>query len=71
MENTSFGGFSAGLHRKNHPAAVAGGILVWRLAPYSPNLNPLDFTIQRVLQAKVQAMPHSNLAALRPSIAAE
>jgi hypothetical protein len=39
--------------------------------PYSPDLNPLDFDNQRDLQAKVQAMPHSNLAALGPSIATE
>jgi hypothetical protein len=39
--------------------------------PYSPDLNPLDFATWRILQAKVQAMPHSNLATLHPSIAAE
>ncbi len=36
---------------------------------YSPDLNSLDFSILCVLQAKVQATPHSNLAALCPSIA--
>jgi hypothetical protein len=39
--------------------------------PYLPDLNPLDFVTQCVLQAKVLAMPHSNLAALHPSIVAE
>ncbi len=39
--------------------------------PFSPNLNPLDFETRHVLQAKAQATPHSNLTALRPSIAAE
>jgi hypothetical protein len=39
--------------------------------PYSLDLNSLDFSISYVLQAKVQATPHSNLAALFPSIAAE
>jgi hypothetical protein len=46
----------------------------WFLAdwpPYSPDLNSLDFDIRLVLQAKAQAMPHSNLIALRLSIAAE
>jgi hypothetical protein len=39
--------------------------------PYSPDLNSPDFSISCALQAKVQVMPHSNLAALRPSVAAE
>jgi hypothetical protein len=39
--------------------------------PYLPGLNPLDFSIRSILQAKVQAMPHSNLVALHMSIAAE
>jgi hypothetical protein len=39
--------------------------------PYSQDFNLLDFSISCVLQAKVQAMPHSNLAALFPSNAAE
>jgi hypothetical protein len=49
----------------------------WFLAdwpPYSPDLNSLDFDTRLVLQAKAQTiffMPHSNLIALRPSIAAE
>jgi hypothetical protein len=43
----------------------------WFLAdwpPYSLNWNPLDFDMERVLQAKAQAMPHSNLTALRQSV---
>jgi hypothetical protein len=40
-------------------------------SPYSPNLNFLDFYIPCILQAKVQAVPHSNLATLRLSIAEE
>jgi hypothetical protein len=39
--------------------------------PYSPDLNSLDFDTRPVLQAKAQAMPHSNLSALRQSIEAE
>jgi hypothetical protein len=39
--------------------------------PYSPDLNSLDFDTRPVLQAKAQAMPHSNLSALRQSIAVE
>jgi hypothetical protein len=40
-------------------------------SPYSPNLNPLDFDTRHVLQAKAQARPHANFAALHPSVAAE
>jgi hypothetical protein len=39
--------------------------------PYSPDLNLLDFSILPILQVKVQATPHSNLAALFPTIATE
>jgi hypothetical protein len=39
--------------------------------PYSPKLNQLDFNNGRVLQAKTQATPHSNLTTLHQSIAAE
>jgi hypothetical protein len=43
----------------------------WTLAdwpPYSPDLNPLDFSIWSVLQEKVQATPYTSLATLRRSI---
>jgi hypothetical protein len=46
----------------------------WTLAdwlPYSPHLNPLDFAIWRILQAKTQAVSHTNLDFLHLSIAAE
>jgi hypothetical protein len=39
--------------------------------PYLPDLNLLDFYIWSVFQAKDQAMPRANLAALRPSITME
>jgi hypothetical protein len=39
--------------------------------PYSLNLNSLDFDTRHVLQAKAQALPHANFAALRPSVIAE
>jgi hypothetical protein len=39
--------------------------------PFLPDLNPLDFAIWAILPAKVQAMPHANLDALRPSIVVE
>jgi hypothetical protein len=39
--------------------------------PYFPDLKSLDFSICSVLQAKVKARPHSNLAALHQSIAVE
>ncbi len=38
--------------------------------PYSPDLNPLDFSVWSVLQ-KVQATPHTSLAALCLSITKE
>jgi hypothetical protein len=53
------------------PAAVSGILIFGSCPPYSLDLNLLVFSISRVLQAKVQATPHSNLAALFPSIAAE
>jgi hypothetical protein len=43
----------------------------WFLADwllYSPNLNLLDFSTGSILQPEGQATPHSNLAALRPSV---
>jgi hypothetical protein len=58
MENTHFGGFSAGLRRSNQ-LAVVGGILVFGgLALYSPHLNSLDFSIGSVWRPKGQATPH-------------
>jgi hypothetical protein len=39
--------------------------------PYSLDLNPLDFSVWSVLQEKVQATPHTSLAALRRSITKE
>jgi hypothetical protein len=48
-----------------HTARTTQQLLVefWTPAewqPYSPDLNLLDFTIWRVLQAKDKAMPHAN-----------
>jgi hypothetical protein len=70
-ENTSFCGFSAGLHRKNSPQPLAEFLFMADWLQYSPNLNLLDFDTRHVLQAKFQATPHSNLTALHLSIAAE
>jgi AraC-like DNA-binding protein len=39
--------------------------------PYSPDLNPLDFSIWSVLETKVQATPHKNLASLKAAIRRE
>jgi hypothetical protein len=39
--------------------------------PYSLDLKLLDFSTLSVLQAKVQAMPHADLAVLHLSITAE
>jgi hypothetical protein len=70
-ENMPFGRFSSGICRQNHLAAVRG-ILVFSDWPlYLPDLNSLDFSTGSVLQAKGQATPHANLAALCPSAAAE
>ncbi len=71
MENTSFGGFSAGLRRPNQLAAVAELWFSADLPPYSLDLKLVDFSICSVLQPKGQATPHANLVALRPSIAME
>jgi hypothetical protein len=68
IENTSFCGFSAGLRRPNRLAAV-GGILVF--GGLTAIFAGLEFDTRPVLQAKAQAMPHSNLSTLRQSIAAE
>jgi hypothetical protein len=71
MENTPFGGFSAGLRRPNQLAAVVEFWFSADWTPFLPNLNSLDFSIGSVLWPKGQATPHANLAALRPSVAAE
>jgi hypothetical protein len=71
MESTSFGGFSAGLRRSNHLAAVVEFWFSADWPPYSPNLNLLELSFARVLQPKGQATPHANLVAPRPFAAAE
>jgi hypothetical protein len=38
---------------------------------YLPIFNSLDFSTGSIGRQKGQAMPHANLAALRPSVAAE
>jgi hypothetical protein len=70
-ENTPFSGFSTGLHRSNQLAAVAEFWFSVDWPPYWPNLNSLDFSTSSVLRPKGQATHHANLAALRPSVAAE
>ncbi len=70
-ENTPFGGFSAGLPRPNQFAAVAEFRFLADWPLYSPNLYLLDFSTGSVGRTKGQAMPHANLATLRPSVAAE
>jgi hypothetical protein len=71
MKNTPFSRFSASLCRPNQLAAVAEFWFSADWPPYLLGLNLLDFSTGSVLQPKGQAMPHANLAALRPSIAAE
>jgi hypothetical protein len=71
MENTPFGGFSASLRRLNQLAAAAEFCFLADWPLYSPNLNSLDFSTGSVGRQKGQATPHANLAALRPSVAAE
>jgi hypothetical protein len=56
---------------KNYPVAVCGIPVSGRLAAIFAGLEPQDFDILRVLQAKLQAIPHSNLASLCLSSAAE
>jgi hypothetical protein len=50
---------------------VAENLVLADWLPNAPNLNSLDFLTGSVLQPKSQATPHADLAALRPSIAAE
>ncbi len=62
---------STGPHCQDHPAIFTK---FRTLADYQPCLmvlNTLDFSIWRLLQAKVQATSHGNLAALHPSVAME
>jgi hypothetical protein len=65
----SFGGFSAGPHCQDRPAVVGRILDSGGLAITGPEM--LDFSIQRVLKAKVQATPHANLDALCLSIIIE
>ncbi len=56
------------------PVAVGGILDSGRLAAifsWLNDLNPMDFAIWRVLQAKSQGTPHTNMDALHLSIAAE
>jgi hypothetical protein len=71
MENMPFGGFSAVLRRPNQLAAMAEYWFSADWLPFSLNLNSLDFSTGSNLRPKGQATPHANLAALRPSVAAE
>jgi hypothetical protein len=71
MENTPFDGVSAGLRRPNQLAAMAEFWFSADWLPYSPNLNSLDFSTGSVLGPKGQAMPYTNLAALRLSVATQ
>jgi hypothetical protein len=70
MKNMSSGRFSAGPHHQAHSAAL-GGILDSSGLLLFADLNLLDFSIYSILQEKVEALPHANLATLRPSIATE
>ncbi len=73
MQSTYFSGFSAGLRHKNNPVAVNGILYSGGLAALFARLefDSVDFSICNILQAKVQATPHANQAALHPFIAAE
>ena len=39
--------------------------------PYSPDLNPLDFSVWAILEARACAMPHKNLDSLRQALLRE
>jgi hypothetical protein len=70
-EITSFGGFSSGPHHHGH-LAVLGRILdSGRLAVIFTRLEFAGLLYAECLQVKVQAKPHTNLAALHQSIPAE
>jgi hypothetical protein len=71
VENTSFGEFSTSLHCQDLPAVVGGILVSCRLAAIFAVLEPTLLLYLRILQAKVQATPQANLAALCLSIASE
>ena len=50
---------------------ISPGLYLPRMAPYSPNLNPLDFSVWAILKARACAMPHKNLNSLRRSLLRE
>ncbi len=67
-ENMIFGGFSAGHTTRAAQQLFSEFRTPWDWLSNSPDLNPLDFAIWPVLQAKVVVMPHANLGALHLSI---
>jgi hypothetical protein len=70
MENTSLDSALAySTQITQQPLADSWFFADW--PPYSPVLNSLDFSTCIVLQPKVQATPHANLAALGLSIPVE
>jgi hypothetical protein len=71
MENTPFGGFSAGLRRSNQLAAVGGILVLGGLAAIFAELEFAGLLNRQRWVDKGQATPHANLAALRPFVTAE
>jgi hypothetical protein len=70
-EHMIFGGFSAGYTTRAAQQLFSEFRTPEDWLSYSPDLNPLDFAIWRILQAKVVVMPHANLGAPHLSIATE
>jgi hypothetical protein len=74
-ENTSFCGFSAGLHRKNSPAAVSGIPVSGRLAAIFAELEPAQLRHQARFAAKgpsyASLKPYRPMSVHRRGIGAE
>ena len=39
--------------------------------PYSPDLNPMDYSVRSILEARACVKPHNNLTALKRSLEKE
>jgi hypothetical protein len=69
MENAPFLANTALAYAPKSLHAVGGFLADW--PPYSLDLSSLDFSFSCLLLPKGQATPHTNLAALCPSVTSE
>jgi hypothetical protein len=71
MENTPFGGFSAGLRCLNLSVAGAEILVFGGLAAIFAKFDFVGLLNRQLLRPKGQATPHANFAALHLSVAEE